>query len=123
LKLLGQSLRKFNNMAKKKNSNDNVLAMLAHLLGLVSYFVGPLIIYLIQKDKKDFVYENAKHALNFQISLILYYFISSMLVLLLIGLVLLWALSIFALVVIIIASVKAYQGEVYKYPLEIEFIK
>lgn len=110
-------------MAKKKNSNDNVLAMLAHLLGLVSYFVGPLIIYLIQKDKKDFVYENAKHALNFQISLILYYFISSMLVLLLIGLVLLWALSIFALVVIIIASVKAYQGEVYKYPLEIEFIK
>ena len=105
------------------NSEQKTLGMLAHLLGLFSYFIGPLIIFLIYKDKKDFVYENARHSLNFQISLMIYVLISGIMILLLIGILLLWALSIFALVVIIIASVKSYQGEIYKYPLEIEFIR
>jgi len=112
-------------MAKSSNPNSEqrTIAMLSHLLGLFAYFIGPLIIYLIYKDKKDFVYENAKHSLNFQLSLIIYYIISAVLVLVFIGILLLWVLGIFALVVIILASVKSYQGEVYRYPLEIEFIK
>jgi uncharacterized Tic20 family protein len=112
-------------MAKKQSdtSNDNILAMLAHLLGLFTYFIGPLIIYLIKKDEKGIVKENAKHSLNFQLSLIIYYVIATILMIVLIGFVLMWAIGIFALVVIIIASVRSYEGKVYKYPLEIEFIK
>ncbi|MEK6886043.1 MAG: DUF4870 domain-containing protein [Nanoarchaeota archaeon] len=105
------------------NSDQNVLGMLAHLLGLFTGFIGPLVLYIITKDKKGIANENAKHALNFQISLIIYCIISFILIFILIGIFLLWAISIFALVVEIIGAVRAYGGEVYKYPLEIGFIK
>jgi uncharacterized protein len=75
------------------------------------------------KRKKGLAFNNARHALNFQISMTIYYIISVVLIIVLIGLLLLWGLGIFGLIVVIIASIKAYGGEVYKYPLEIEFIK
>jgi uncharacterized Tic20 family protein len=110
--------------ARKPSNEDAVLAMLAHLLGLFTGFVGPLVIFLIKKDDtKSLVYKNARHALNFQISLIIYSVLSGLLVLVIIGIPLIVALSIFALVVQIVASIRAYEGNVYKYPLEIEFIK
>jgi uncharacterized protein len=103
--------------------DDNVMGMLAHLLGIFTGFIGPLVLYLVQKDKKGKTLDNAKHALNFQISLLIYYIIAGILIFVLIGILLIWALGIFALVVMILGSVKAYNGEVYKYPLEIQFIK
>lgn len=127
-------------MAKQPNSDDRVMAMLPHLLSIFTGFIGPLIIYLIIKDdkkKNKYVIDNAKHSLNFQISLVIYsvaliilLMVSVILSVLLIGIpftilftLLLFVLGIFALVFEIIASVKAYQGEIYKYPLEIPFIK
>lgn len=109
----------------KKSSNDEyVLAMLAHLLGLFTGFIGPLVIFLIKKEEpKSLVYENARHALNFQLSLIIYCVLSGFLVMVIVGIPLLFALSIFALIVQIVASMRAYEGEVYKYPLELKFIK
>ncbi len=104
-------------------SEQKTMGMFAHLLGIFTGFIGPLIMYLVTLDKKGFANENAKHALNFQISMIIYYIISGILVFVLIGILLMWALGIFALVVIIIASIRSYSGEVYTYPLEIPFIK
>ena len=97
--------------------------MLAHLLSIFTGFIAPLIFLLVNKDKKGFVYENAKNALNFHISLVIYYGICFILVFILIGFILLPALGIFALVMEIIGSIKSYEGEVYKYPLAIPFIK
>jgi len=98
--------------------------MLPHLLSIFTGFIGPLIIYIVNQDKKNkYVMGNAKHALNFQISLMIYYIVSFVLVFVFIGILLLIALSIFALVFEIIATVKAYEGEIYKYPLEIPFIR
>ncbi|MBT3304466.1 DUF4870 domain-containing protein [Candidatus Woesearchaeota archaeon] len=99
------------------------MGMLAHLLGIFTWFIGPLIILLVAKDKHKFAYKNAAHAINFQISVTIYAIICALLVLVLIGLLLLPILMIFALVVEIVGSVKAYEGAVYKYPLEIPFIK
>ena len=50
---------------------QKTMAMIAHLLGIVSWFVGPLIIWLINKDKADqeFVIDQSKEALNFQITM------------------------------------------------------
>jgi uncharacterized Tic20 family protein len=110
-------------MAKNASSDDNMMGMLAHLLGIFTGFIGPLVIYLIQKDKGGNSLENAKHSLNFQISLMIYYVICFILVFVLIGFLLMIALGIFAIVNLVVASVKAYNGEVYKYPLEIKFIK
>jgi len=52
---------------KTGGSDQNQMAMIAHLLGIVIGFVGPLIIYLTVKDK-PFAYEQSKEALNFQIT-------------------------------------------------------
>lgn len=107
-----------------KDNDQRIFAMLAHLLGLFTSFIGPLVIYLVMKDKKEkLAIENAKHALNFQISLIIYYAIAVVLMIILIGILLAWAIGVFGLVMAIIASIKAYEGEIYTYPLEIHFIK
>ncbi|HOI18516.1 MAG TPA: DUF4870 domain-containing protein [Candidatus Woesearchaeota archaeon] len=112
-------------MAKKKENNQNVLGMLSHLLIFVAGFVVPLIFYLIYKEDKanKFVSENARHALNFCISLFIYWIAVFVLSFVVIGIFLMPVLGIFAFVVVILASVKSYKGEIYKYPLEIEFIK
>lgn len=108
---------------KRVTEEAKVMAMLPHLLGIFTSFIGPLIIFLITKDqaKDQFAHENARHALNFHISMIIYYIIAAVLVIILIGVFLMWILSLFALIVGIIGSVRSYGGEVYKYPLEIMF--
>lgn len=98
------------------------MGMLAHLLGIFS-FLGPLIIWLLKKDEHPFVDDQGKEALNFQISLIIYYFIAGILCLILIGILLVFALLIVHYVFAILAAVKANQGEYYRYPLTIRFIK
>lgn len=42
--------------------------MLAHLLGGLFFFVGPLIIWLLKKEESPFVNDQGKEALNFQIT-------------------------------------------------------
>jgi uncharacterized protein len=106
----------------KLQDNEKTMGMLAHLLSIFTGFIGPLVIFLVEKKSK-FVKDNAKNALNFQISMIIYVIVSVFLFLLLIGMLLLPALIVFALVVEIMGTVKAANGEVFKYPLAIEFIK
>lgn len=50
------------NSSSKLNSDDKVLAILTHLLGLFISFLGPLIIYLVSENKN--VREHSKNALN-----------------------------------------------------------
>lgn len=104
-------------------NDDNLMNMLPHLLGLLTNWIGPLIMFLVLRNEKSNALENAKHALNFQISLMIYMAISFALIIILIGFVLIWALGLFALIVGIIAIIRSYQGEVYTYPLEIKFLK
>ena len=47
--------------------------MLAHLLGALLGFLGPLIIWLVKKDDHPFVAEQSKEALNFQLTLLIWY--------------------------------------------------
>lgn len=112
-------------MAVKKervSQDDKNMALLAHILALFTGFLGPLIVYLVKSDSK-FVRENARNALNFQISMLIYFIISFFLVFVIIGLVIIPVLVVFNLVVIILAAVKASEGVVYKYPLTINFLK
>lgn len=104
--------------------------MLCHLSALAGFIgipfgniIGPLIIWLIKKNDFPFVNEQGKEALNFQISLTIYGIIAALLIFVVIGIFLLIGLGIFGLIMVIIASIKANQGESYRYPITIRIIK
>ena len=50
------------------SSDEKTMALLSHILTLVSAFIAPLVIYLVKKDDSSFVAEHAKESLNFQIT-------------------------------------------------------
>ena len=105
------------------STDDRNLAMLAHLLGIVSGFVGALIIWLIKKDQSAFVDEQGKEALNFQITVLIGVVGSWILMFVLIGMLLLPLLLIANLVFCILAAVAVSKGQHYKYPLAIRLLK
>jgi len=98
-------------------------AVAAHLVPWAGFgFFGPLIIWLIKRDEDVFVEWHSREALNFQISMLIYLVISVILMLVVIGFFLFFALAIFGLVVNIIAAVKAANGDWYRYPIIIRFV-
>lgn len=98
-------------------------ATAAHLIPLIGLgFIAPLVIWLMKRDEDPFVGYHAREALNFQISLIIYVIGSIVLMFVLIGLILLPVVLVFALVVMIIAGIKAANGEFYRYPLTLRFV-
>lgn len=121
-------------VAQRPASDPRQWAMYAHLSALVGLvigfsFLGPLIIYLVKKDDDPFVRDQAAEALNFNLSVFLYAVVGGIvlfvLILLIVGLLLLplaIAAPIAWLVFVIIAAVKANNGEAYRYPLTIRFV-
>ncbi|MFF4987623.1 DUF4870 domain-containing protein [Streptosporangium saharense] len=106
----------------RPGSDDTTMAMLAHLLGLLTSFVGPLVLYLAKRDEAPYVRAQAAEALNFQLSLMIAYLVSWLLAFVLIGFLLMPLLWIGSVILMIIASVAAYRGENYRYPLNIRFV-
>ncbi|NOX48595.1 MAG: DUF4870 domain-containing protein [Chlorobi bacterium] len=103
-------------------NDEKTIGMLCHLTGLIS-IIGPIIVWLLKKDDSAFVDANGKQAINFQLSIIIYSIGSAFLLIIGIGLVLLFAIGIFAFIMIVIASIKAANGEVFQYPLSIQLLK
>ncbi|OLS34350.1 hypothetical protein BTR25_22240 [Bacillus sp. MRMR6] len=104
-------------------NDEKMLAAVLYVLSLFAPIVGPLIIWLLKKEESSFVDYHGKEYFNFFISYFIYSLVSGILVFLIIGIFLLWILGIMALVFTIIAAVKAYEGNEYKFPLIIRFIK
>ncbi|MHC4759687.1 MAG: DUF4870 domain-containing protein [Planctomycetota bacterium] len=105
-------------------------AMFCHLAGLATFtsipfagIIAPLIIWQIKKDEHPFIDKNGKEAVNFQISIFIYLVVSALLVFAFIGIFLVPAVVVFNLALLIIAGIKANNGESYQYPLCIRFIK
>jgi len=111
------------------SKDAKTFGMLCHLIafaGLIiplGNIIGPLVIWLLKKDEFEFVDDQGKESLNFQISVVIYAIISAILMLLIIGIFLLVALGIFAAVMMIIATIRANEGQRYRYPLTIRFLK
>jgi uncharacterized Tic20 family protein len=107
---------------------ERLWAMLSHLLSFVAAylflgFVAPLIILLVFGPRSAFVRANAVESLNFNLTWLLYGVIGVVLAFLLIGFLILIVLGIAYLVLVIIASVKANNGELYRYPATIRFVR
>lgn len=108
-------------MAEQK-SDENNLAMIAHILGIVIGFIGPLIIYLTAKDK-PFAYSQSKEALNFQITVVIAWVACAVLSFIGIGFILYPAVWVVNLIFCIMAAMAASKGEAYKYPIAIRLIQ
>jgi uncharacterized Tic20 family protein len=107
---------------------ERLWAMLAHLLSFVAAylflgFVAPLIVLLVFGPRSAYVRAHAVESLNFNLTWLLYAIIGVALAFLLIGIPILIALGIAYLVLVIIASVRANNGEFFRYPLTIRFVR
>ncbi len=101
-------------------------AAAAHLSALVMFvgvpsLVGPLIVWLAKKED-PYVEAHAREALNFNISYLIYAIVAGISVLLLIGLLALPFVFIAWFVLVVVAGIKAANGEFYRYPLTIRFL-
>jgi uncharacterized protein len=106
---------------------ERLWAMLAHLLSFVAAylflgFVAPLVILLVFGPRSPYVRAHAVESLNFNLTWLLYAIVAVVLAFVLIGIAILIALGIAYLVFVVIASVRANNGEFYRYPLTIRFI-
>jgi uncharacterized Tic20 family protein len=106
-------------------SDDRVLGLLSHLLAIVPGIgiLGPLVIYLLKRGQSSFVEENAKESLNFQITVILAFIISGILMVVWIGFILMAILGVAELVLVIIATIRAGENKIYRYPFNLRLIK
>ena len=117
-------------METSTHSNVRTWCVLSHaaalagiFLHVVGHFFGPLIVWLVKRGDSAEIDEHGKEAVNFQLSMVIYNIVAGLLCLILIGFVLLIALWILNTVLVIIASIKAGEGKLYRYPLTIRFIK
>jgi uncharacterized protein len=97
------------------------------LLGVVLHFPGhllaPLILWLIKRDDAPELDAHGKEAVNFQISMLIYSAVAAVFCLVLIGFFFLAVLWVLNAVFVIIAAIKASDGEFYRYPMTIRFIQ
>nr|WP_199042189.1 DUF4870 domain-containing protein [Dyella sp. ASV24] len=121
------------------SAQERQWAMFAHLsalLGLIltghwlgwGCFLGPLIIWLVKKDSMPFVDDQAKEALNFNITVAIVFFALFVLTLITLGLGVLVAIPVGTvvgvawLVFVIIAAIRANEGVRYRYPYTLRLI-
>jgi uncharacterized protein len=111
-------------MNEATSADDRNLAMLTHLSGILFSVIVPLIMWLVHKDKpeKHFLVEESKEALNFQITVLIAFVVSSALSVILIGLLLMPLVWLANIILCILAAVASSKGERYRYPLTIRLI-
>ncbi len=102
--------------------------MLCHLTAFAGFIVpfgsiiAPLVIWLIKKNDIPFVDDQGKESINFQITVLIAAIICGILMFIGIGFLLLFALAIYAIIMVIIASIKANEGIAYRYPYTLRLI-
>ncbi len=104
------------------SEDEKTMASLSHILGIFTWIIGPLVIWLIKKDESAFVTAHSKEALNFQITLTIAYIVASALSVIGIGCLIYPVI----LIVAIIFGIKGFQAaknsQDYKYPFAIRLV-
>jgi uncharacterized Tic20 family protein len=120
-------------------TSDNSWALLIHLSALLHFLgatfpganvVGPLVLWIIKRNDSAYLDEVGKRVLNFQISWAIYFALMwvaiAVLVWVLVGFLLIpivGIMSIVWLIITIIGAIKESNGEAYRYPATIQFLK
>lgn len=111
------------------SKDERTWGMLAHLSALIGYLIlpfgniiAPLVVWLMKKDQSQFVGDQAKESLNFQISCTIYMVVALISLMLLVGFILVPLVYAFGLILTLIGTVKANNGEAYRYPFTIRLV-
>jgi uncharacterized Tic20 family protein len=112
------------------SEKDRTLGMLCHLLGIFTGFLGPIVIWLVQKDRCTFLDHHGREALNFQLTILLvmmclgsatfvlmFVFVGVLLIPVLI------AVPVLAIVAEILAALAAQKGEWHRYPFCLRLVR
>ncbi len=101
-------------------------AMWCHLGALVGYILipfgsilAPAVIWLMKRESDPFIDAHGREALNFQVTLLMYFVVAAILILVVVGLVLLPILYIGGVILTIHAAIHANDGRPYRYPFTI----
>lgn len=116
-------------------------AVAAHLSAFVGAwvflaFIGPLVVWIVGRERHPFVDHHAKEALNFNLTLLLIGAVAAvvgivggvltlglaLIVIIPIGIILAIVLGLLWIILPIVAAVKAWDGEGYRYPICIRFV-
>lgn len=118
-----------NPVAGVPTQDERTWGMLAHLTAFSGFLIplgsviAPLIVWLVKRDQSEFVGDQGKEALNFNISVLLAGVVCGVLVWIFIGILLGVALFFYWLAMTIVAGIKASEGIRYRYPFTLRLIK
>ncbi len=112
---------------ERQAEQERLWAMLMHFSLLLSYaFIGlvlAIVIWQVKKKELPGIDTHGKNVANWILSELIYGAISGVLCTILIGVPMLFVLIALGIIFPIIGGIKANNGQVWKYPLTITFIK
>ena len=112
---------------ERKSHIWGMLCHLTALLGIVGipfgHILGPLAVWLFKKTAYPFVDEQGRESLNFQLSMTVYALVAALLIYFKFGMFLLLLIAGINAILVLLASIKALNGESFNYPFKIRFIK
>src|SRR5712671_4657465 len=97
-------------------------ALVGFLVPVAGHIVGPLIVWLAKRQDSPEIDAHGKESMNFQISMLIWNVIAGILCLVLIGIPILILRHILNIIFVIVASIQASEGKLYRYPLAIRLI-
>jgi uncharacterized Tic20 family protein len=111
--------------APVSESDERTWAMLGHLGGILISFVAGLIVYLVYKDRSQYLKEQGAEALNFQITMVIASLVAGVLVAVSFGLLFFLPFAVWVVQIAfgIIAGLAANKHENYRYPFSIRLVK
>jgi len=109
-------------IASSPTSSDKVAATLTHLGGIFFSVIPSLIVYFAASDN-PWLKDQARNALNFQLTMLIAWIVVGMLHWVLIGFLLVGPLELANAILCIVAAIKANAGDSWRYPAAIELVK
>jgi uncharacterized Tic20 family protein len=107
------------------DSDQRLWGMLAHLGGIITWFIGALVVMLVFGERSAFVKRHSVEALNFQITMTIASIVSFILFLVSFGILFFLPLAVWVVNIVfcIIAGMAANKGQEYRYPVNIRLVK
>jgi uncharacterized Tic20 family protein len=107
---------------------ERTWALAAHIGSFLAAYVAlgflcPLVVLLVKGNESPYVRHHAIESLNFQITAAILTIVFVILVFVVIGIFLLIALGIAYVILVIMATVAASRGELYRYPVSLRLVK